>query len=399
MFETSLLTPDDTLLLWTFLVVWAAVSIFCEQRYKWGARVSGPVLALLGGLAAANLGLIPISSPVYDAVWDYIVPLCIPLLLLKADLRRIWRETGRMMGLFHISALGTVAGAFVAALSVGFLVEYMPEVCGIMTASYIGGSMNFLASVNFFNAPESTTNALIVADNLIMTVHIIAMLSLPGIAWAVRAFGMLPDEELYHNSGVDGADATTYWSPKPISLLDIARNLALAFIIVAVATELGEFIMGTGLPETLRGFIGNKFLLFTAITVAFVWFFPGFSSKLEGTEELGTYAIYLFFVLIGIPASIKAILLDAPILLVLCAIILAVNVIVTFGVGRLLGFTLPEMILCSVANTAGPMNAAGVAIVKKWSKLVLPAFLVGIWGYVIGTYTGVLTGEIIRAIF
>ncbi len=397
--ETSLLTPDDTLLLWTFLVVWAAVSIFCEQRYRWGARVSGPVLALLGGLGAANLGLIPTASPVYDAVWDYIVPLCIPLLLLKADLRRIWRETGRMMGLFHISALGTVAGAFVAALSIGFLLEYMPEVCGIMTASYIGGSMNFLASVKFFNAPESTTNALIVADNLIMAVQIIVMLSLPGIAWAVRVFGMLPDEELYDTSGIDGDNASTYWSPKPISLLDIGRNLALAFIIVAVATELGEFIMGTNLPDILRTLLGNKYLLFTMITVAFVWFFPGFSSKLQGTEELGTYAIYLFFVLIGIPASIKAILLEAPILLLLCAIMITVNVAVTFGAGKLLGFTMPEMILCSVANTAGPMNAAGVAIVKKWSKLILPAFLVGIWGYVVGTYTGVLTGELIRAIF
>ena len=114
---------------------------------------------------------------------------------------------------------------------------------------------------------------------------------------------------------------------------------------------------------------------------------------------MGTFAIYLFFVLIGIPASIKAIFLEAPILLVLCAIMITGNVLVTFFVGKMFGYKLPEMVLVSVANTAGPMNAAGVAISRKWSKLVLPGFLVGIWGYVIGTYTGVITGEIIRAIF
>jgi uncharacterized membrane protein len=398
MFETSLFAADDTWVLWTFLVVWAALSIYWEQRYKWAARLSGPVVALLGGLGAANLGLIPINSPVYDAVWDYIVPLCIPLLLLKADLRKIWKETGRMMGVYHISALGTVVGAFIAAITVGYMIDHMPEVCGIMTASYIGGAMNFLASVKFFEAPESTTNALIVADNLVMAVHIMAMLALPGIAWAVRMFGMLPDEDLFEN-GVEGDDTTSYWRPKPIALLDIAKNLALAFLIVTVATKLSIIITGTSLPETLANFLGNKYLLFTAITVVFVWFFPGFSNKLEGTEEMGTFAIYLFFVLIGIPASIKAILLEAPILLVLCVIMVGANVAVTFGVGKLFGFKLPEMILVSVANTAGPMNAAGIAISRKWSKLILPGFLVGIWGYVIGTYTGVITGEIIRAIF
>ena len=398
MFETTLFAPDDTWALWTFLVVWSALTIYWDQRYKWAARLSGPVVALLGGLFAANLGLIPTSSPVYDAVWDYIVPLCIPLLLLKADLRRIWKETGRMLGAFHVSALGTVIGAFAAAFSIGFLIDYMPEACGIMTASYIGGSINFLAAVKIFDVPESTTNALIVADNLIMAVHIMAMLALPGVAWAVRAFGTLPDEMLYE-SGVKGGDVANYWSPKPISLLDIARNLALAFLIVTIATKVSEAVLGTGLPETLRSFLGNRYLLFTAITVVFVWFFPGFSSRLEGTEEMGTFAIYLFFVLIGIPASVKAIILESPLLLVLCTIMIAVNVIVTFGVGKLFGYKLPEMIICSVANTAGPMNAAGVAISRKWTKLILPGFLVGIWGYVIGTYAGVITGEVIRAIF
>ena len=143
MFESTLFAPDDTWVLWTFLVVWGALSIYWEQRYKWGARLSGPVIALIGGLGAANLGIIPVNSPVYDAVWDYVVPLCIPLLLLKADIRRIWKETGRMMGVYHISALGTVAGGFAAAFTVGFMIDHMPEAVGIMTASYIGGAMNF----------------------------------------------------------------------------------------------------------------------------------------------------------------------------------------------------------------------------------------------------------------
>ena len=113
---------------------------------------------------------------------------------------------------------------------------------------------------------------------------------------------------------------------------------------------------------------------------------------------MGTFAIFLFFVLIGIPASIKSILLEAPALLLLCSLMVLVNVVVTFGVGRFFGFSLQEMILVSIANTAGPMNAAAIAISKKWTKLILPSFLVGIWGYVIGTYLGVAVGRFLQAI-
>lgn len=400
MTRASLISPNDTWVLWTFLIAWAAFAIYSEQRWKIAAKLSGPIVALIGGLVFANTGVIPLESTVYDAVWTYIVPLAIPLLLFKADPRKIWRETGRLMGAFHVSSLGTVIGGFAAAFALAAFLDHLPEITGIMTASYIGGAMNFLAAVNIFKAPESTTNALIVADNLVMVVHIIAMLALPGIVWVVRTFGSLPDESLYLKEDLDGGGgAASYWSPKPISLVDIGRNIALAFVIVTAANKLSGAILGTGLPEIARNILGNPFLLYSTLTVLFVLLFPRVSDRMRGTEELGTFAIYLFFVLIGIPASIKAILLEAPLLFVFCGIMVLVNVIVTFGLGKLFGYKLQELLLVSVANTAGPMNAAGVAIAKKWSKLVLPSFLVGIWGYVIGTYLGVFTGEAVRLLF
>ena len=397
MTQTSLVSPDDSWILWTFLIVWAALSIHFEQRYKWGERLSGVVIALLGGLGMSNLGILPTESPVYDTVWEYIVPISIPLLLMQCDLKKIWRETGRMLGAFHVSSAGTIIGALLAAAIFAGVVPHLPEICGIMTASYIGGAMNFLASVNIFAPPEELSNAIIVADNLVMAIHIMAMLALPGFAFAYRWFRSLPDDELYDNGEV-GEDSTDYWRAKPISLVDIGKNLSLAFIIVTVGTKLSLLVEASAIVEPFRTFLGNKYLLFSTLTVLFVALFPRFSQRLRGTQEMGTFAIFLFFVLIGIPASIKSILLNAPALLLLCALMVLVNVAVTFGVGRLFGFSLQEMILVSIANTAGPMNAAAIAISKKWTKLILPAFLVGIWGYVIGTYLGVAVGRFLESI-
>ena len=81
----SLISSDNTWILWTFLVVWSAVSIVLEQKYKWASKVTGAIIAILGAMLFSNLKIIPTESDVYDSVWSYVVPVAIPLLLLKAD--------------------------------------------------------------------------------------------------------------------------------------------------------------------------------------------------------------------------------------------------------------------------------------------------------------------------
>ena len=118
---------------------------------------------------------------------------------------------------------------------------------------------------------------------------------------------------------------------------------------------------------------------------------------MHGAEELGTWLIYLFYFVIGVPASIVLIIKKAPILLVLCMLIVVVNMLFSFVFGKLLKFDLEEIILASNANIGGPTTAAGMAISQGWTKLVGPCILVGTLGYAIGTWLGILVGSILGA--
>ena len=51
--------------------------------------------------------------------------------------------------------------------------------------------------------------------------------------------------------------------------------------------------------------------------------------------------------------------------------------------------------MASLANIGGPTGAAAIAVSKGWTKLVGPSILVGTLGYVIGTYLGLLVGNIL----
>ena len=100
----TLIQADDTLTLWGIIVVWASASIYLEQRYRWASKISGAIIALIGAMILSNTGIIPTESPVYDSIWEVIVPLAIPLLLFHVNIKKIWKESGKLLIIFLLSS-------------------------------------------------------------------------------------------------------------------------------------------------------------------------------------------------------------------------------------------------------------------------------------------------------
>ena len=147
----------------------------------------------------------------------------------------------------------------------------------------------------------------------------------------------------------------------------------------------------------LRTFFGSQYIWITTISMLFATFCSPQAERMSGAEEIGTYLIYLFFFAICVPASIGAILRSAPLMLLFCLIIVLVNMLFCLIGGKLIGSSLEEILLASNANIGGPTTAAGMAISQGWTKLITPCMLVGTFGYVIGTYAGVIVGTLLGA--
>ena len=275
----------------------------------------------------------------------------------------------------------------------------------MMTGSYIGGTVNFAAMASAFEVPGDTTSAAVVADNLLMTLYFFVLIMIPTLKFFKTKLTHPHIDEI-NARGVDEAaktQAAAFWAKKPISLCDIAINFAISVIVVWVSTEIAGFISaafpsGNGIiTDLIGGLFGNKYLILTTITMIIATIFSKPLEGLSGSQELGTYLIYLFFFAIGAPASIKAIFLNAPLLLVFCAIMVIVNMLFCFVFGKLLKFDLEDCILASNACIGGPTTAAAMAISQGWIKLVGPIMLVGTLGYVVGTYFGTIVGNFLGA--
>ncbi|ARQ07374.1 Uncharacterized membrane protein YjcL [Macrococcoides canis] len=392
----TLFAADDVMTLWAIIVIFSSLSIYLELRYKWAAKVSGAIIALIFALLLSNFKIIPTESIVYDQVWGFIIPLALPLLLFQIDIKAIWKESGRLLGIFLLSSVGTVAGTFAAFFLLKEHIPYLDKLSAMMSASYIGGGVNFAAMALKFDPPKDVISAAVVADNLMTAIFILTLMAIPTMRFFRMKFNTPHIDEV---EGTHIAGHDDYFSRKEILLLDIALNFGAAFFIVAVSFKLSAFMTdilpkadGNILYEMFTGLVTDKYLILTTFTFVLLLLFPKFFKQLNGSNEFGTFLIYLFFFVLGIPASIPLIIQTAPLLLLFVFIIAMLNLVISLVAGKFIGADLEEILLASNANIGGPTTAAALAIAKGWHKLIGPILVVGTLGYIIGNYVGTAIG-------
>lgn len=398
----TLISADNTWMLFAIMAAIAAAAIWLEQTYKWAAKLSSCVICLLMAMLLSNCRVIPTEAGAYDFVWSYVVPLSIPLLLYKANIRKIWRESGRMLGIFLIGGLGTLSGGIIAfyLLRHQLGIAAARSAASMFTGTYVGGSVNLVAMSEATSAGADLVSASIVADNLLMALYFFILIALPGIRWISEHFSHpIIDRQREEQSNEN--HTSKYWAKKEISLVDIAKGFSIACVIVAVSVQLAGFFIdviptGNIAGDLLNGLLGNKYLLITTITTLLATYFPDIFGNIGGAQEAGTYMINIFFAVIGAPASIVLIVREAPLLLVFAAIIIGMNMLFSLVLGRLFGYSIEEITVASNANIGGPTTSAAFAVSKGWKSLVVPAILVGTLGYVIGNYYGVILFTILK---
>lgn len=412
LFGTTLITADNTWGLLGMMCITVALSIWLEQTYKWASKVSGAIIALIIAMFAANIGIIPVNSVLYDdIVWGVIVPMGIPLLLLQCNLNKIGKLTGKMLVVFMMGAIGTTVGALIAFnvlkgayVANGGNINDLAGVASMMTGSYIGGGVNFAAMADAQGLKGTdVAAAATVADNLLMAAYFFVLIFIAGMRWFRNKFSHPYIDEVESGVTTGKTQAAAFWDRKDISLKDIAFNIAYAVAVVWVSNIIANIFMGmvpsegrTMFQDFVYKFFGSQYVWITTISVIVATFFTKqVVEKMNGSQEIGTYLIYLFLFVIGVPANIMTVIEKSPLFLVLCFIMVCVNMVFCFIGAKLCKATLEDAIVASNANIGGPTTAAGMAISQGWTALVGPAMLVGVLGYVVGNYLGTMVGFIL----
>ena len=380
----SLISADSHFILFFIVAGAAAFGIYSEHK-KWFGKLSGILVTMISMSILAMLGVLPVASnpnvnvEVYDMVFTYFIPISIPMLLFSSNLKKIVKESGKLLLAYIIGAIGIVLGCFLA-FSLIDLGEDAGNTAGVIAATLIGGSVNFIAaaeSLNFSTNPMFT--ATIAVDNLVSNLYTLFLFLTPSLMFLARFF-VKPKKE----NEIEDTDQ------------DKKEDYSITLERIAVSVFIAALIAGTGnfLAPYLQSLINTELnlsiLLITLLAVLTANLFPKQLKALENTAfSIGLWMMYIFLAVIGAATNIHQIFEIGPAILGFYLTIMLFHFVFMLALAKLFKLDVYEVVISSAANIMGPSVAAPMAASMGQKKLVTPAILVGILGYIIGTFIGV----------
>ncbi|MGM9662955.1 MAG: DUF819 domain-containing protein [Oscillospiraceae bacterium] len=396
----TLIQENQTILLWAAVLLVVAVSIVLEQRYRWAAMLGSVVLCIFGGLLLSNCHVIPFASDTYNSIGNVVLLVSIPLFLFKANVKQILKDSGKLFILFHIAAVGTLVGVLLAYLVFqGF--DSTKYLLTIISAAAVGGTVNCVAMGSVFAIPDGMLESYLVIGNFVCGTMVLLLRVLHNTKF-IRGFLPHPlTDEVESAALTEGSDeknktmAAAFWGGKEIGLKDIAVALAASFTIVGVSSVIANWVVSLNPPEIIKQLFGSVYLIMTLLTALLATVFHKFFGSIRGAMELGNIGLMAWFVTIGISGNLVDIIRDGALSLGLLIIVIVVNIAFAVIGAKLIRTTWEDAVISTVATVGGPPTAAAVAISFGWREIIVPGILVGLWGYIVGNYFGIIAGNIL----
>jgi len=230
-----------------------------------------------------------------------------------------------------------------------------------LTARHIGGAVNYVSVAEVGGAAPELVAAGIAADNAIVAPYFVGLFAMSG-----PSIG----------SGTGGAKR----ADPTISATDAAAAVAAALSIVALANAVAAAAKAPHLLLPLT----------TAVAVTLATALPKVGSRLAPAGRIvGVVAMQLFVAAIGAAGRVRGLARSGAWLAAFSAVQLTVHFGVLWAAKTLFKLPIRELAVASNAAVGGPTAAAAMASAKGWDDLVLPALLVGILGYVTGTFISI----------
>jgi uncharacterized membrane protein len=356
-----------------------ALAFWLDLRYGWARTVGATLLVIVFGALVSNLGLVPFESPIYEVISGPVTSLAIVWLLFAVDIRDL-RDAGPSMLLaFLIAVSATAAGAVVATLVFqGSFEGDAWKLAGVMTGTYAGGSLNFVAVGRELDFPPALFSAATASDAVMTAVWFGATLTLP--LWLGRYFP--PPRHDAGTSRVRVAPAEDdpmadhpFFARAPLKVLDLSALLALGFGLMWAAGAVSAAFPGVPSIVWLTTF---------ALAVGHTpWV-----RRLHGAMHLGSLGLHFFLAIIGIASRFSEIIRVGPEVFWFTALVVLIHGVLVYGGARLARLDVETTSVASQAAVGGPSSALALAVGREWKALVLPGVVVGLLGYAIGNYLG-----------
>ena len=388
--------------------------IFLFKRYKIVQQVGTVIIAYAIGIALALFGFIPVGDDPDAAsmmslqkwIQNLTVPLAIPLMLFNCDFR-LWTKS---LPKTIAALIGGVLSIIIAVVSAFFIfrnagIDDFANVAGMMTGIYTGGTMNFFAIGAALHVNQTT---IVLTYTFEMLVTLVLILFLVGGGYKFFRW-LLPYKDTFtientnnqsemEKNGVENYAGMTNQKVFPrmmlallISLLFLGVGAGISFLITG---QINKNLALQGLPPMPR--LNELIIILTITTLAIVASFFKTIRLLPKTFELGMFFILIFSVVVASQFDIYSINVSALNLGLFVLYIMVVSVVLHVIFSKISKMPGDLFTVAHVGMLCSPPFIPPIVSAMKNKKVLISGIVIGLVGYAIGTYLGVLLATLLK---
>ena len=356
--------------------------LWLAQVNSLGRKLGSTMVILMLGLLVANVTTWTPEPSAVSWVNGPLTSYAIAELLLAVELRSVLPDARRLLLPFITAVAGTLAAVLLVGLLLsGWLGQSWISLAGLLSATFTGGSLNFVSVARSLEIPPSLLLIATAADHVAFT------------AWFLVS--LLIGRGRRQHRPTDASEANSSAST-PINAFALPSFQA---VMIGLLWGGGVLLISEGLGGflILLGVDVPSILVLT--TVALIAAQLPRSDSRSACYGLGLVLIQPFFAVIGLSSSLGVLFGEGLPVLLYAGLVVLVQAIVVLQARRWFRWPLAECLVASQAAVGGPSTALALAGSLERPNLVLPSVAIGLLGYLLGTYVGLALSALLNGLF
>lgn len=364
-----------------YLLVLAFIATFFnileeKTKLKIFKFVPSVVMIYAFSMLLATLGVFEKNDAIdniYSLTKTNLLPAMLFLMLLQIDFSHFFK-LGRSLLISYVLAVLSLACGFIIVSVLFHFNQETASAFGALAGSWMGGTANMIAVGSALEVSQEAYGYALIVDSANYTLWVMLLLFLVPFASVFNRFTNAKNSEaVFSQVGCAcNMGAKRYWL-----LIFLALAVSLVSQLIAGHVEILGKTTSIVLIATLFGVAGS----FTKL------------KSMNGSSEVATTMLYVLIALIGSKAVFES-FSEVGIYVLAGFSILVIHALIMVVGAKIFRLDLFSVAVSSLANIGGVASAPILAAAYDKS-LVSVGVLMAIMGYLIGTFGGLLVGNIL----
>ncbi len=359
-------------------------------------KIGEILLLYIVGILISNLVVFPLGlgdslKGIQDALTSVTILLAFPMILFGCDFKN-WKLKKAIVAL----CIGLVSVVVVDII--GFYIfndnqTGFEKIAGLLVGVYTGGTPN-LASLKIALNVDAETYIFVHTFDMIISFFYLVFLMSFGIK-VFRLFLRQQDNKTTSQQE-NGLELIAQSSEQSYSGIFTKKHfhktlgaLGLAILIIGI---------GMGVSLLISGKVDNMLvLILTMTTLSIAASFIPFVRKMEKSYDAGMYLVLIFSLVVASMVDVTAIDYRAGAnIIAYIAFVIFCSLILSIILSKIFKVDSDTMVITSVALVNSPLFVPMIAESMKNKKVIITGITVGVIGYAVGNYLGIIVAQLLR---